>query len=87
MVKYLWQVYNNNDAINFSAYDKVLSKDGINKENIRDEEISVYEEKLNAETSTLFRRFVVRQIYKEYVEEFIKNLKDVAVTIYLPKKK
>ncbi|CAI2162240.1 17160_t:CDS:10 [Funneliformis geosporum] len=70
-------IYNKKDAIDFSVYDEILSKDGNTKEKIREEKISVYEKKLSAETSTAFRRFVVRETYKEHVEEFIKNLVDV----------
>ncbi|CAJ0892652.1 7379_t:CDS:2, partial [Entrophospora sp. SA101] len=68
-------VYNSDEAIEFNAYDEVISKDGIMDERIREEEITIYEKKLTC-SSSIFNRHIAKKNYILYVEKFISNLLD-----------
>ncbi|CAJ0625961.1 3106_t:CDS:2, partial [Entrophospora sp. SA101] len=68
-------VYNSDEAIEFNAYDEVISKDGIMDERIREEEITIYEKKLTC-SSSIFNRHIAKKNYTLYVEKFISNLLD-----------
>ncbi|CAJ0647360.1 4544_t:CDS:2 [Entrophospora sp. SA101] len=58
-----------------NAYDKVISKDGIMDERIREEEITIYEKKLTC-SSSIFNRHIAKKNYTLYVKKFISNLLD-----------
>ncbi|CAJ0629452.1 9162_t:CDS:2, partial [Entrophospora sp. SA101] len=68
-------VYNSDEAVEFNAYDEVISKDGIMDERIREEEITIYEKKLTC-SSSIFNRHIAKKNYTLYVEKFISNLLD-----------
>ena len=76
--EFFWQVYNNDEAIDFSEYSTVLSSDAVNLEKIREEEITVYEKKLSSETSSMFHRFILRSNYRDYIKNLVKNGTDAA---------
>ncbi|CAJ0638445.1 8307_t:CDS:2 [Entrophospora sp. SA101] len=63
------------NAIEFNAYDKVISKDGIMDERIREEEITIYKKKLTC-SSSIFNRHIAKKNYTLYVKKFISNLLD-----------
>ncbi|CAJ0904107.1 17413_t:CDS:2, partial [Entrophospora sp. SA101] len=67
--------YNNDEAIEFNAYDEVISKDGIMDERIREEEITIYKKKLTC-SSSIFNRHIAKKNYTLYVKKFISNLLD-----------
>ncbi|CAH1769681.1 12986_t:CDS:2, partial [Entrophospora sp. SA101] len=67
--------YNSDEAVEFNAYDEVISKDGIMDERIREEEITIYEKKLTC-SSSIFNRHIAKKNYILYVEKFISNLLD-----------
>ncbi|CAJ0646096.1 9678_t:CDS:2 [Entrophospora sp. SA101] len=50
------------NAIEFNAYDEVISKDGIMDERIREEEITIYEKKLTC-SSSIFNRHIAKKNY------------------------
>ncbi|CAJ0630610.1 14139_t:CDS:2 [Entrophospora sp. SA101] len=70
-----FKVYNNDEAIEFNAYDEVISKDGIMDERIREEEITIYKKKLTC-SSSIFNRHIAKKNYTLYVKKFISNLLD-----------
>ena len=51
--EFFWQVYDNPEATDFSAYHEVLGPDAINMVKIREEPITVYEKKIHEELTTV----------------------------------
>ncbi|CAG8553572.1 6766_t:CDS:2 [Funneliformis caledonium] len=62
-------IYNNNEAIDFSEYNTVLSSDAVSLKKICEKEITVYEKKLSSETLSMFHRFILRNNEYKLVEK------------------
>ena len=77
--EFFWQVYNNDEAIDFSACHTVLSSDAVNDEVIRDE-ISVYENKIRLKYSLLTNSSILVDKYEKYVENLLKSLTEAGTT-------
>jgi len=77
--EFFWQVYNNDEAIDFSACHTVLSSDAVNDEVIRDE-ISVYENKIRLKYSLLTNSSILVDKYEKYVENLLKGLTEAGTT-------
>ncbi|CAH1770087.1 4873_t:CDS:2, partial [Entrophospora sp. SA101] len=58
------------------VYDEVLSKDAVNNEKVHEEAITLYEKKWHLYNPI---RYFMRLNYELYVEDFLKNAKDVSV--------
>ncbi|CAG8700742.1 9685_t:CDS:2, partial [Funneliformis caledonium] len=72
-------IYNNDKAIDFSACHTVLSSDAVNDEIIQDE-ISVYENKIRLKYSSLANSSILVDKYEKYVENLLKGLTKAGTT-------
>ena len=79
--EFFWQVYDNDEVIDFSACHTVLSSDAVNDEVIRDE-ISVYENKIRLKYSLLTNTnsSILVDKYEKYVENLLKGLTEAGTT-------